>query len=162
MFQLDESLTALDKTSFYKELHVQTEHLLYGERDMIANLANVASLLYHSFSEVNWAGFYLWKENELVLGPFNGKPACVRIASGRGVCGAAVERRATVVVEDVEAFPGHIACDSASRSEIVIPLLHNGALLGVLDIDSPVHSRFDNDDKQGLERLVEIVLASFV
>ncbi|TAE29565.1 MAG: GAF domain-containing protein [Candidatus Kapaibacterium sp.] len=163
MFQLDESFTALDKPSFYKELHTQTEHLLDGERDMIANLANVASLLYHSFAQVNWSGFYLWKEsaNELVLGPFHGKPACVRIASGRGVCGAAVERRATVLVEDVEAFPGHIACDAASRSEIVIPLLHNGALLGVLDIDSPVYSRFDDDDKQGLERLVEIVVASF-
>jgi L-methionine (R)-S-oxide reductase len=161
MFQLDESLTTLDKTSFYKELHVQTEHLLYGETDMIANLANVASLLYHSFTEVNWAGFYLWKETELVLGPFNGKPACVRIALGRGVCGTAAANRATVVVEDVEAFPGHIACDSASRSEIVVPLVRNGALLGVLDIDSPVLNRFDNDDKQGLERLVEILLASF-
>jgi L-methionine (R)-S-oxide reductase len=161
MFQLGESLTTLDKTSFYKELHTQTEHLLYGETDMIANLANVASLLYHSFREVNWSGFYLWKGGELVLGPFNGKPACVRIASGRGVCGAAVVRRETVLVDDVEAFPGHIACDSASRSEIVLPLLKNGELLGVLDIDSPVLSRFDDDDKQGLERLVEIVLASF-
>jgi L-methionine (R)-S-oxide reductase len=161
MFQLDESLAILDKNSFYKELHTQTEHLLYGETDMIANLANVASLLYHSFSEVNWSGFYLWKGGELVLGPFNGKPACVRIASGRGVCGAAVVRRETVLVDDVEAFPGHIACDSASRSEIVLPLIKNGELLGVLDIDSPVLSRFDNDDKQGLERLVEIVLASF-
>jgi GAF domain-containing protein len=161
MFQLDESLTTLDKTSFYKELHVQTEHLLHGETDMIANLANVASLLYHSFSEVNWSGFYLWKENQLVLGPFNGKPACVRIALGRGVCGTAAEKRATVVVEDVEAFPGHIACDSASRSEIVVPLLKNGEFLGVLDIDSPVLNRFDEADKQGLERLVEILVASF-
>jgi L-methionine (R)-S-oxide reductase len=161
MFQLDESLATLDKAAFYKQLHTQTEHLLYGETDMIANLANVASLLYHSFSEVNWSGFYLWKGGELVLGPFNGKPACVRIASGRGVCGAAVVRRETVLVDDVEAFPGHIACDSASRSEIVLPLIKNGELLGVLDMDSPILSRFDNDDKQGLERLVEIVLASF-
>lgn len=161
MFQLDDSLATLDKNSFYKELYVQTEHLLHGETDMIANLANVASLVYHSFSEVNWAGFYLWKTDQLVLGPFNGKPACVRIALGRGVCGTAAERRETVVVEDVEAFPGHIACDSASRSEIVVPLVKDGTLLGVLDIDSPILNRFNHEDKQGLERLVEIVLASF-
>ncbi len=158
MFTLDENLRTLDQTSFYKELLQQTSGLLHDERDMIANMANIASLLFHSMSEINWAGFYLWKNGELVLGPFHGKPACVRIALGRGVCGTAAERRETVVVEDVHAFPGHIACDAASRSEIVVPLVKNGKLVGVLDIDSPIESRFNNDDKQALERLVAALL----
>ncbi|MCU0425295.1 MAG: GAF domain-containing protein [Candidatus Kapabacteria bacterium] len=158
MFTLDENLRTLDKTSFYKELLQQTSGLLHDERDMIANMANIASLLFHSMSEINWSGFYLWKNGELVLGPFHGKPACVRIAMGRGVCGTAAERRETVVVEDVHAFPGHIACDAASRSEIVVPLVKNGKLVGVLDIDSPIESRFNNDDKQALERLAAALL----
>ncbi len=158
MFQLDESLQTLDKTTFYKELLQQTGGLLHGERDATANMANVASLLFHSMRDINWSGFYLWKNGELVLGPFHGKPACVRIAMGRGVCGTAAETRQTQVVADVHAFPGHIACDAASRSEIVVPLVKNGHLVGVLDIDSPIVNRFDNDDKQELERLAAFLL----
>lgn len=158
MFQLDESLQTLDKATFYKELLQQSAGLLQGERDITANMANVASLLFHTMPDINWSGFYLWKNGELVLGPFHGKPACVRIALGRGVCGTAAEKRETQVVEDVHAFPGHIACDAASRSEIVVPLLKNGQLIGVLDIDSPIVSRFDADDKQELERLAALLL----
>jgi len=158
MFQLDESLQTLDKAIFYKELLQQSAGLLHGERDITANMANVASLLFHTMPDINWSGFYLWKNGELVLGPFHGKPACVRIALGKGVCGTAAEKRETQVVEDVHAFPGHIACDAASRSEIVVPLLKNGQLIGVLDIDSPIVSRFDADDKQELERLAALLL----
>lgn len=158
MFQLDESLQTLDKATFYKELLQQSTGLLHGERDLTANMANVASLLFHTMRDINWSGFYLWKNGELVLGPFHGKPACVRIALGKGVCGTAAEKRETQVVEDVHAFPGHIACDAASRSEIVVPLLKNGQLIGVLDIDSPIVSRFDADDKQELERLAALLL----
>lgn len=158
MFQLDESLRTLDKTTLYKELLQQTTGLLHDERDMTANMANVASLLFHSMPDINWSGFYLLKNGELVLGPFHGKPACVRIALGRGVCGTAAETRETQVVADVHAFPGHIACDAASRSEIVVPLVKNGQLLGVLDIDSPIVSRFDDEDRQALERLAALLL----
>ncbi len=158
MFQLDESLQTLDKAIFYKELLQQSSGLLHGERDITANMANVASLLFHTMRDINWSGFYLWKNGELVLGPFHGKPACVRIALGKGVCGTAAEKRETQVVADVHAFPGHIACDAASRSEIVVPLLKNGHLVGVLDIDSPIVSRFDTDDQQELERLAALLL----
>ncbi len=160
MFHLDESLRTLDKTTLYKELLQQSSGLLHDERDMIANMANIASLLFHSMPDINWSGFYLWKNGELVLGPFHGKPACVRIALGRGVCGTAAATRQTQVVEDVHAFPGHIACDAASRSEIVVPLIHNGQLLGVLDIDSPIINRFDADDQQALESLAALLLSA--
>ena len=123
--------------------------LLEGERDAIANFANTASLLYHSLPELNWVGFYLLKDGELVVGPFQGKPACVRIALGKGVCGTAAARRATVIVANVHEFDGHIACDSASNSEIVVPLLRGNELIGVLDVDSPKFARFDQEDRLG-------------
>jgi GAF domain-containing protein len=126
----------------------------------LANAANLSALLYHSLPDLNWAGFYLLRAGELVLGPFQGKVACVRIPLGQGVCGTAAQRRETIVVPDVHAFPGHIACDAASRSEIVLPLLHNGRLSGVLDLDSPIPERFDRDDAAGLEALVDLFLRS--
>src|SRR5919108_6086036 len=134
--------------------------LLSGERDLVANAANTAALIWNALPGLNWAGFYLYKSGELVLGPFQGKPACVRIALGRGVCGTAAARRETVLVEDVHQFPGHIACDSASNSEIVVPLVRGSELLGVLDIDSPRFRRFGAADQRGLERLAQIFLAS--
>jgi GAF domain-containing protein len=134
--------------------------LLSGERDLVANAANTSALIFDALPDLNWAGFYLYKSGELVLGPFQGKPACVRIALGRGVCGTAAARRETVLVEDVHAFPGHIACDSASNSEIVIPLVRGGELLGVLDLDSPKLRRFGPADQRGLEALAAIFIAS--
>ncbi len=125
------------KPAFYAGVAADARALLEGERDPIANAANLAALIYHTLPDLNWAGFYLMKDGELVLGPFQGKPACVRIAVGKGVCGTAAARRESVLVPDVDAFPGHIACDSASRSELVVPLVKNGTLLGVLDLDSP-------------------------
>jgi GAF domain-containing protein len=145
---------AATKSELYATLAEQALALVDGEPDLIANLANVASLVYHTLPEVNWAGFYLLKDGELVLGPFQGKPACIRIAMGKGVCGTAAARRHSVVVGDVDAFDGHIACDGASRSEIVVPIVLDGTLLGVLDIDSPLLDRFDDDDRAGLEALV--------
>lgn len=144
------------KAAFYDDLTQQATHLLAGEPDRIANAANFSSLLYHALSEVNWAGFYFFDGKELVVGPFQGKPACVRIALERGVCGAAARTRQTQRVADVHAFPGHIACDAASRSEIVIPLVQGDELLGVLDIDSPIPNRFDADDEAGLTRLAAV------
>jgi L-methionine (R)-S-oxide reductase len=152
---------ATTKAEFYQELRSQLTSLLEGEPDAIANAANTAALLYHSMPDVNWVGFYLFKSNELVLGPFQGKPACVRIPLGKGVCGTAAERRQSIVVPDVNAFPGHIACDSASRSELVVPLVRHGALLGVLDLDSPMLGRFDETDRAGCESLVRIYTESF-
>ena len=152
---------ATTKAEFYQELRSQLTSLLEGEPDAIANAANTAALLYHSMPDVNWVGFYLFKSNELVLGPFQGKPACVRIPLGKGVCGTAAERRQSIVVPDVNAFPGHIACDSASRSELVVPLVRHGALLGVLDLDSPMLGRFDETDRAGCESLVRIYMESF-
>jgi L-methionine (R)-S-oxide reductase len=148
------------KAESYSELHEQARALLSGERDRIANAANVASLVFHTLPGLNWAGFYFLKGGELVLGPFHGKPACVRIALGRGVCGTAARDRRTIVVADVEHFPGHIACDSASRSEVVVPIVAAGRLVGVLDLDAPVPRRFDDDDARGLEALVEILVAA--
>jgi GAF domain-containing protein len=148
------------KPQLYAQIAAQVEALTSGERDLIANLANTASLVYHSMADLNWAGFYLLKNGELVVGPFQGKPACVRIAMGKGVCGTAAARRETVLVPDVHAFPGHIACDSASRSEVVVPVMRGGQLLGVLDLDSPSPGRFDGDDACGLERLVALYVAS--
>ncbi len=142
----------------YPELISQARALLDGERDFTANAANLASLVFHSLPDLNWAGFYWMKGGELVLGPFQGKPACVRIALGRGVCGTAARERRTIVVQDVHAFPGHIACDSASESEVVVPLVHAGNVIGVLDLDSPRRSRFDEADARGLEALVAVFL----
>jgi GAF domain-containing protein len=144
----------------YRELARDLSALLSGERDLIANAANTAALIYDALPGLNWAGFYLYKSGELVLGPFQGKPACVRIAIGKGVCGTAAQRRETVLVEDVHAFPGHIACDSASNSEIVVPLLRGAELLGVLDLDSPKHARFTASDARGIETLAEIFVGS--
>lgn len=144
------------KSEFYANLQSQLRALLEGEHDLIANAANCAALLYHSLPDVNWAGFYFYNEGELVLGPFQGNPACVRIAMGKGVCGTAAELKQTVVVENVHEFPGHIACDSASNSEIVVPLIREGRLIGVLDVDSPSIARFDDEDAQGLNELAEI------
>lgn len=165
MFALS-SQSSIPKNELLETLIEQAGALLAGERDATANAANLASLIFHSLPDVNWAGFYWLKGEELVLGPFQGKPACVRIPIGKGVCGTAVEERRTIVVPDVDKFPGHIACDSASRSEIVIPLLrhpglgaHRGYdLLGVLDVDSPIPGRFDARDEHALERVVDIFL----
>jgi L-methionine (R)-S-oxide reductase len=159
MFELTGSLPAA-KPAIYAHLEGQLRALLHGERDFIANAANTAALLYHSLPGLNWAGFYRWTGRELVLGPFQGKPACVRLQPGKGVCGTAAIRRATVLVPDVEKFPGHIACDHASRSEIVVPLLRGGELLGVLDLDSPLPGRFDAEDQAGLEQLMAAFLAA--
>jgi len=147
-----------DKAADYAQLADELAGLLHGESDFIANAANMSALLFDALPDINWAGFYFLKSGELVVGPFQGKPACVRIALGRGVCGTAAVEKRTIVVPDVEAFPGHIACDAASRSEIVIPLVTGRGLLGVLDIDSPTLARFDESDGRGLERLAEIFL----
>jgi L-methionine (R)-S-oxide reductase len=134
--------------------------LLSGEQDFIANAANTSALLFDALPDINWAGFYLLREGELVVGPFQGKPACVRIALGKGVCGTAAATRKTIVVRDVHEFPGHIACDAASQSEIVVPLLRDDVLLGVLDIDSPSIARFDDVDRRGIERLATLFVAA--
>jgi L-methionine (R)-S-oxide reductase len=144
----------------YRELSLQARGLLQGERDAIANAANLSALLYGGLEDVNWAGFYFHRGGELVLGPFQGRPACVRIPVGRGVCGTAAQRRETIVVTDVEKFPGHIACDTASRSEIVVPLLKADRLIGVLDIDSPTRNRFSEEDRPGLEALARLWVES--
>ena len=154
-FQIAKS-EIVSKTELYENLQSQLRSLLEGEHDFIANAANTAALLYHSLPHVNWAGFYLYKEGELVLGPFQGNPACIRIALGKGVCGTAAELRQTVVVANVHEFPGHIACDSASNAEIVVPLIKDEQLIGVLDLDSPSLGRFDDEDARGLNELVEI------
>ena len=159
MFEL-KSISASDKQALYAELTSQARGLLHGERDLIANAANFCSLLYYSLPNVNWVGFYFLKGDELVVGPFQGKPACVRIAMGKGVCGTAAAKRESIVVPDVNKFPGHIFCDGASLSEIVVPLVKDGELLGVLDIDSPNLDRFDEGDRSGLKKLTTIFLAS--
>src|SRR5258708_1289931 len=148
------------KAELYGTLVAQAKALIEGETDLIANLPNVSPLIWQSLPHPNWGGFYLWKNDELVLGPFQGKPACVHIAYGKGVCGTAVARKATVIVEDIDQFPGHIVCDSASRSEIVVPLMRGGEVMGVLDVDSPQLARFDADDQTGLERLAQLVAES--
>jgi L-methionine (R)-S-oxide reductase len=148
----------LSKTGAFAELRQQLEGLVQGERDALPNCANAAALIYHALPDVNWVGFYFLRHGELVLGPFQGKAACVRIELGKGVCGTAAQRREILAVEDVHAFPGHIACDAASRSEIVLPLIRSGRLLGVLDIDSPLRGRFDREDAQGLEALLGVLL----
>ncbi len=161
MFDLEsDPEESLDKPALYARLAEQAEHLLAGESDPIANAANLSALLYHSLPEVNWCGFYLFDGEELVVGPFQGQPACVRIAIGAGVCGTAAREKRTMVVPDVHQFPGHIACDARSRAELVVPLFAAERLLGVLDLDSPTPSRFDDEDAAGLERLAAIYLDS--
>jgi L-methionine (R)-S-oxide reductase len=140
----------------YRELCLQAQGLFANERDGIANAANLAALLYGGLADVNWAGLYFLKGGQLVLGPFQGQPACVRIPMGSGVCGTAAQRRESMVVPDVEKFPGHIACDTSSRSEVVVPLLKQGCVLGVLDIDSPKPNRFSHEDRFGLETLAAL------
>jgi L-methionine (R)-S-oxide reductase len=150
-----------DKPGFYSALADQLRALLEGESDSIANAANASALIFQMVPLLNWAGFYFLRSaDELVVGPFQGKPACVRIVVGRGVCGTAVQERRSILVEDVHAFPGHIACDEASRSELVVPLIREGQILGVLDLDSPVAGRFDAEDQTGVEALAAIYVAS--
>jgi L-methionine (R)-S-oxide reductase len=146
------------KAELYDQLAAQLSSLLAGERDLIANTANFSSLIFQSVPDLNWAGFYFAKDGELVLGPFQGRPACVRIRMGQGVCGAGAAKRETVIVPNVHEFPGHIACDSASNSEIVVPLIKDSRLIGVLDLDSPLIGRFDSADSDGLEKLSRILL----
>jgi GAF domain-containing protein len=155
MFETQTIATAA-KPTFYRELAEQVTALLGDERDAIANAANVSAYLFMSLPSVNWAGFYFLRDGELIVGPFQGKPACVRIEVGKGVCGTAAALRESILVTDVHDFPGHIACDVDSRSELVIPLIKDGALLGVLDLDSPEIARFDADDQAGLERIAAI------
>ena len=145
------------KSAFYHELNQLAEGLISAEADPIAGMANLSSLLFNVLGDVNWAGFYLMKEEQLVLGPFHGQPACTRIPLGRGVCGTAASENAVQCIADVDSFQGHIACDAASQSEIVLPLLHDGKVVGVLDIDSPIKERFSEEDEQGLIRLVELI-----
>lgn len=149
-----------DKAALYRQLQAEITAIMEGERDFIANSANCAALLFQSLPDLNWAGFYYLKGTDLVLGPFQGKPACVRIATGRGVCGAAAARRETLIVSNVHEFPGHIACDSESNSEIVVPLLKADRLVGVLDLDSPLLSRFDEIDAQALQAIAAALLVA--
>ena len=153
----DFKIEAADKPTLYKDLTLALKGLIGDETDAIANMANAAGLIWESLPELNWAGFYRNVGGELVLGPFQGRPACIRIPFGTGVCGAAAETRQVQRVDDVHAFPSHIACDSASNSEIVVPLIRDGELLGVLDIDSPQHARFDAEDEAGVVKLGEIL-----
>lgn len=147
-----------DKTGLYDDLAGQIDGLLADESDFTANLANAAAAIYHALPDLNWAGFYLARGSELVLGPFQGKPACVHIPMGRGVCGTAAEQRRAVLVPDVHEFPGHIACDSVSRSELVVPLIRDDIVIGVLDLDSPMLARFDARDQAGCEALVAVII----
>jgi GAF domain-containing protein len=152
------STVGLSKAAAYAEMNAQLAGLFTGERNGLANTANMAAVLFQALPGLNWAGFYFLRGNELVLGPFQGKVACVRIALGRGVCGTAAQQHETIIVPDVHQFPGHIACDSASRSEIVVPLIKSGQLLGVLDLDSPNLARFDHEDAAGLAVAVKSLL----
>lgn len=149
-----------DKAESYRLLVEQLKGLLSGEKNLIANAANMSALVYHQLPDLNWCGFYLFDGQELVLGPFQGQVACVRIALNRGVCGTAASTREVQLVPDVHSFPGHIACDAASQSEIVVPLIKNGALIGVWDVDSPILARFDEEDKKGMQALCDVFLAS--
>ena len=145
-----------DKTTLYRLLNQQAQALIEHEPDLIANMANLSALLFNQLPDLNWAGFYIMRSGELVLGPFQGQVACVRIAVGKGVCGTAVATGKVQLVKDVHEFPGHIACDAASNSEIVLPLRHNGEIIAVLDIDSPSLARFDAEDQAGLEQLISL------
>lgn len=161
MFYVKKRLQETDKKELYADIETQARALLAGERDAVANAANLSALLFQALPQLNWAGFYFLKEGELVVGPFQGKPACVRIPVGRGVCGTAAAHRRTVVVDDVSDFADHIACDTDSRSEIVVPLVAaSGELFGVLDLDAPVTARFDAEDRAGLERIAAVWVAA--
>jgi len=151
----DFKIEAPDKPSLYRELIEAADALTAGEPDPIANMANVAALLWESLPDINWAGFYRNVDGELVLGPFQGRPACIRIPFGKGVCGAAAASLEPQLVADVHAFPGHIACDAASRAELVVPILVDGVLVGVLDLDSPTPARFDKEDEEGCVILIQ-------
>lgn len=156
MFEVKE-IRAKEKNELYSQINTYLTGLISDDSDWLAGISNACALLNLTLSDINWVGFYLWKGNELVLGPFQGKPACIRIAFGKGVCGTAALKREIQIVEDVEKFPGHIACDSASKSEMVVPVIKNDRLIGVLDIDSPVKARFDNLDAEGLSEFVNIL-----
>lgn len=158
MYDFAPAATA-DKATLYTDLVSAADALTRDEPDSVANMANISALLSQFLPDLNWAGFYRLVGDELVLGPFQGKPACIRIPLGRGVCGTAAATRETQLVEDVHAFPGHIACDAASASEIVVPVIHDGRLVGVIDLDSPVAARFDADDAAGLEGLAALIAA---
>jgi L-methionine (R)-S-oxide reductase len=158
MFDL-KPISSANADQLYDDVARQLTGLLSGERDRIANAANMSALIFMSLPDLNWAGFYFLQGDTLVLGPFQGRPACVRIAVGKGVCGTAVAERKTQRVEDVNDFPGHIACDAASRSELVVPLIHQGRVIGVLDLDSPLPGRFTKKDQDGIERLAGIFMA---
>lgn len=156
----DTSTLTGSKPEQYGQLLAQARALVHGERDRIANAANLSALVYHALPHLNWVGFYFFDGKELVVGPFQGLPACVRIPLDKGVCGAAASQRVTQRIEDVDAFPGHIACDSASRSELVVPLVHNGELVGVFDLDSPSLARFDAEDQAGLEAIAAVFVGA--
>jgi L-methionine (R)-S-oxide reductase len=156
----DFKIAAADTATMYRDLESALRGLVDGERDGIANMANAAALLWETLPDINWVGFYRNVEGELVLGPFQGRPACIRIPFGSGVCGTAAATRRVQRIDDVHAFPGHIACDNASASELVVPLIRDGELLGVLDIDSPKQARFTEDDEAGCVRLAEILVAA--
>jgi len=153
-------VNTIDKSEQYQQLAKQAQSLIGSERDLVANMANLSALLFHNLEDVNWAGFYIYKDENLVLGPFQGKPACIRISLGNGVCGTAALQRTTQIVSDVNQYEGHITCDSASRSEIVLPILSGRRLIGVLDIDSPSLSRFCSIDGLGLQNIVDILQLS--
>ena len=148
------------KNQLYQQVCEQLNELLRDENNFVANAANTSALLFQSLPDVNWVGFYIAEGKELVLGPFQGKPACARIPFGKGVCGTAAAKRKTIIVPDINRFPGHIVCDTASKSEIVVPLLNWGKLVGVLDIDSATENRFNEDDEEGIESIVAVFLAS--
>lgn len=156
MFDI-ESLKNLEQKDFYEAIILFARGLIEGEEDVIANLANLSSLLYQTMVDVNWAGFYFIRDEELVLGPFQGNPACIRIQIGSGVCGNAVSKNSTQLVKNVHQYPGHIACDGATNSEIVIPIHYNDKIVGVLDIDSPILNRFNEEDQKNLEALVKMI-----
>ena len=147
-----------ETTKKYNQLSSQLDALLTGESNVVANLSNASALFNQFFDRINWVGFYLMEDGELVLGPFQGLPACIRIPVGKGVCGTAVAEKQSIIVPDVNAFPGHIVCDAASQSEIVIPLIKDGVVLGVLDIDSPVLNRFSEEDRVGLEKVIQVLI----
>lgn len=158
MFHISDE-TFDDPARRYEAIVSLIDAVTIGEHDLIANLANAASVLFHMLPNINWAGFYILRNDELVLGPFHGKPACVRIAMGRGVCGTSAEQRTTLVVPNVHEFPGHIACDAASASEIVVPMVADDGLVGVMDIDSPIVERFTDFDRLHLEKIVDLLMS---
>ncbi|PKM67965.1 MAG: hypothetical protein CVU95_04785 [Firmicutes bacterium HGW-Firmicutes-2] len=157
MFDIS-SIQSNDLESFYTGINDFVDGLFYEERDALANMSNLASLLYHTLSDVNWVGYYLFKSGELVLGPFQGKPACIRISIGKGVCGTAAMKRETLRIPDVHQFEGHIACDGDTNAELVIPMIKKGVLLGVLDLDSTLKDRFSEEDQKALEYIVDKLL----